>query len=807
MKFNFRKVASVLATAVMLGSTAGFALAANYPSPFVVGGVSYAVIVTGANAPLDMSAATTIQSDLDSKTTAITEPISVDGESVKIERSADKFNIGENASALFITSMTKNNLPNLLADGILKGEDSEDYEYTQKIQLSENLILSHFRDYDYKQDTPTLGFQLAYNTEVLTYTLDFTTAPNITAAAAVTQFADIEIMGKPYFISESSETTLTLLDSSVSEVILEGETKTLTVDGIDYVITPVGFTANDVRLSINGETTSALVKGEVLKIADDVYLGVKDYIPVQVERDARMVEVVMGNGKIELDSSGGNVQVNDKDVRELTSTFTLTSSHLLSKLAIVWTTDDEIFITDDMKVTMPIFGNIDLVMAGMTFPEGEEILVQGDSSRSIRLTAPIKDGSANINLLYTGSTIASGFAGIGKDANNLLVTSPSDTLTFNQTLNDRMFVVSWVSGSESESYVVKASIDSENKTTVTNEITGSTLCSGISIGSQCTVGNSILYVSDALGVSSTNRYVTLVANSSETSFNTLYTAKGLKIYLPWINTTGFNLTTQELAAGNCSVIYGTLAAGQVGYVATLTNNSGTTVSCNSLPTTTAYTLNMTEALTTTDARGTGVSFGATLNHTGGTTASPKVEVSSVIVTGASDTAGLQVKETEEYTGYVNSDYSTNVLHKTSGDQDSAVITYYGDEVYGNVFLASSAAVTASTSTVKIMKDSEVMPTNKNLIVVGGSCVNSLAAKIMDVPEGTCGDNQDVIAQDKYIVKVVAASSVVDGAQDGKIAVLVAGWEAADTQKAANKLLEATTSTDVGTLIDGPATGA
>ena len=38
MKFDFKKITSVLASAVMLGSTIGIAAAANYPSPFIVGG-------------------------------------------------------------------------------------------------------------------------------------------------------------------------------------------------------------------------------------------------------------------------------------------------------------------------------------------------------------------------------------------------------------------------------------------------------------------------------------------------------------------------------------------------------------------------------------------------------------------------------------------------------------------------------------------------------------------------------------------------------------------------------------------------
>ena len=35
MKFNFKKIGSIIASSVMLASTIGFAAAANYPAPFV----------------------------------------------------------------------------------------------------------------------------------------------------------------------------------------------------------------------------------------------------------------------------------------------------------------------------------------------------------------------------------------------------------------------------------------------------------------------------------------------------------------------------------------------------------------------------------------------------------------------------------------------------------------------------------------------------------------------------------------------------------------------------------------------------
>ena len=63
--FNFKKIASVLASAVMLSSTIGFAAAASYPTPFVESGTADVAVIWGGNAAIsDLTAAIDLQSDL-----------------------------------------------------------------------------------------------------------------------------------------------------------------------------------------------------------------------------------------------------------------------------------------------------------------------------------------------------------------------------------------------------------------------------------------------------------------------------------------------------------------------------------------------------------------------------------------------------------------------------------------------------------------------------------------------------------------------------------------------------------------------
>jgi len=105
----------------------------------------------------------------------------------------------------------------------------------------------------------------------------------------------------------------------------------------------------------------------------------------------------------------------------------------------------------------------------------------------------------------------------------------------------------------------------------------------------------------------------------------------------------------------------------------------------------------------------------------------------------------------------------------------------------------------------VVKDTEVDSVkNNNLAVIGGSCINSVAAEVLGVSYPTCGDDFTAatnVGAGQYLIKAVASPYNAE-----KIAVLVAGYEAADTKNAAAKLREDHV-TDAGTENIYPVTAA
>jgi hypothetical protein len=123
------------------------------------------------------------------------------------------------------------------------------------------------------------------------------------------------------------------------------------------------------------------------------------------------------------------------------------------------------------------------------------------------------------------------------------------------------------------------------------------------------------------------------------------------------------------------------------------------------------------------------------------------------------------------------------------------------EIY---FAESDAVVTSEVtdgtgSLGKItVTDKEVSSVNtKNLIIVGGSCINSAAANVLGVSENTCGSDwtsATSVGSGQFLIQSFSAS---EQSLTSKIALLVAGYDAADTVNAATYLTTKPVDTTAG----------
>jgi hypothetical protein len=735
----------------MIASTVALAAAANAPAPFVTGGVANAAVVVGSSASADdMGAATVVKAYLDSKVTS-TGSSTISGEHITLERDSTKLDVGNGTDASYGNSIGSDKLPTLLADGVFTSSgDNKDYDYTQKIAVA-NLNLTQFDNSDYLgvSDNPTLGVMVADGKTLLTYTLKF--SGDKPTFDSTLESSDITIMGKTYSVVGVDATdSLTLLDSAQTQIINEGDTASVTIGGTSYDITVTDVSDTDkVKVTVNGKTSSSLAIGSTYKIADGAYIGVKDVSFKSKTGSNSNAELTFGAGKLEL-TDGNEVKLNDNSVTNLIAGVT-NSSGELSQLTLTWEADGNQFITDNSSLVMPGFNNIKLSSTGVMFPSSEDIVIQNDGKYAVELQAPITHGDASIDILAEADA-TSNFTIIGYSGSKLLETTAGTMLNFSATNTDNQFVASWNNTRDSESYLLTATGftddgNGNNKTTIKEKV--GSFEKQVSVNDTIDIGNVELTVK---GIDKANKIVNLSAGSG-VSFSTLYTSSGLKINLPTpdvVNAT--NVSYTPIAKYNITLTEankdGNLGAGNVMQITIGDTSDGYTMVKN------VY----------------GVSSGLS-----------EIGTSSVDV------------------GYVYSPLATKVSLNTNPDQNTATLTYHGSESYGNVIVSDvSAIVNGGSSGVLIVKDNEASAmTGKNLVVVGGSCINTVAATLLGSSTPLCGTAWEAATN------AGAGSFVINSyAYGSNVATLVAGYNQADTANAAQYLKTHTVDTTAGKKYTG-----
>jgi hypothetical protein len=149
-------------------------------------------------------------------------------------------------------------------------------------------------------------------------------------------------------------------------------------------------------------------------------------------------------------------------------------------------------------------------------------------------------------------------------------------------------------------------------------------------------------------------------------------------------------------------------------------------------------------------------------------------------------------------------WGTLITEDTSDtDQTVATISYPDDQVFAQLYVAENSAAITSTGTgsstgIKslgsvIYKDTEIASVSRNLIVVGGSCVNSVAATLLGSATPLCGaafTAKTGVSSNQYLIQTFSRTG-------DKVATLVAGFNAADTTNAATYFTKQPVDTTVG----------
>lgn len=746
-KKNWAKKIVALGTgALMLGATLTGALAASdladYPAPFVQNGVlNDTVIVVGASAQTaDVLGAVDIAAALQAAAVS-KEPVEVGttvaptvDAGVKIEKSGDKYNYGEDLYDVQSTALDNNDL-DMLENGVFKdnkGTNKGDEDYDQKLIFgnTDNVWQLEFtqpgKNDNYPDGRPAGNYlHLDKNKWVYNYTLEFDT-PVTVANAADLEGTSIDIQGNTYTITDATvsggaPTKLTLVSGDSTVWLAQDQPYTVG----DHTVTVVDVDSGETKCGINVDGVTLWVDDGSTEEFGDLSVGVLDVVAVYTkDYDADTCELSLGSNEIKLED-GQEISVNGETLDGSNVDFFGTWDGMRIKYKVgddSGLNQDEIFLAPGESWTDPVFGNFKVLFEGVT--ANYENMKLSVSSDEATFTFTNNDGKEvdvpfyyNTTGIYLGQAEDEVMLLPGEEAANI---NPEGVMLFYTT-------------SGGEAHVLQITDltcgSSTNKTTIKDLTYGTYVAKDAELTKDC-------------------------ADQTET------------ISLGSLGSVQLNITSSSVYYGNgASYGNGEPESKYEGnftfsdHMVYFTEKAGDEMSAST------------------------ISFNLSYDSSDET-----INVGTIRDDGSAMT-WYDNDQNDDNTKWAATPKGTILKYD---DQDKLWLEIQAPEedAYANVFVAPLNAKVTSGGSNEVMSekvnpfsvglavlDTDAASMSKNMIVVGGPCVNTVAADLMGNPEN-CAEGFE---EGKAIIKFYD--------NEDKVALLVAGATAQDTRGAAYVLAD------------------
>jgi len=773
-----KKVVAIGAGATMLGATLMGAMAADlksYPAPFVQNGKYDGLLIVGnAAAASDVIGAIDIAAGLQYSmkqvvTTASTGKTTMEN-SARIETGSSPLHYGDLLASVK-TAVTSSDLPSLLKQGSLTDKEGTVFKYNLQISPGLNTGTSSpsvvFGKSTPETDRPVLYLDFSSTARTINTTIDFPSAPNMTNIMGKT----ITLFSKEYTISDTNSEIvatagnekLTLYSSAIDQTFSAGETSTINVGSSDVTIEVIGVntqaTVATATIKVNGE--SATVTQGLTTTLGGQKLYVKDIFAYTQPVGGGGVRVFLGSNKLVLEHGQAVTKGSSgTDSVDGTKVVFTASDGKISRIAVETTPynmypQKKVLKSGD-SILDPVFGGWKMQFAG-----ADEAL---DASTKSYLKV-LPSAEDKIRVEFTAKTglkySMDMFKANNTDGGALLISNGDHQIHMENSESiypNQYFIL----GNGEYQHVLRL-------TSIANSSTS-------------------LRIQDAAEGGATQTWT-----YSGTDYTGTMVYDGNSYSFTAAPVTDASASTISLSAGMTNEIYLNNDA-----KLSIMNTSAEGLSSDSA-TATNYTtiLNLTEKTSYTGGspHDYGVVFvNATfINSRAGNDLYLPISpwyVSEYSGGSANAAAAMSSFSLIGNSGYDNeglTPFGTFMKYNSDTSSTTRVEMYAPatQSTFG-VFLAPTAAVTTTTGgtqSVTIEKisvgaaklDTEVLDTyqNYNLIVVGGPCANTVAAKLMGSP-ANCAANFEV---GKATVKLFEHST-------GKVAMLVAGASALDTKRAA-----------------------
>jgi len=877
MKINFKKIATVIGSALLIGSTAGFAAAASFPAPFVQSGSADVAVVLGANAALsDAVAATNIGGKLSSALAAqtasgaITSSATVDGEAVSLDTTSSRIWLNTSLNVAKST-LTKTDLPTILGDYTFSG--NADSKITSTIKIGAGYASQQtngansgkviFAKQPKSSDEPAVGISLGANSTEMLYNAT-TTFPAINFAHADSEGETIKLFGRDFVVSTATDLNSLVLFSSAQDISLTiggaspKPTANVVINGVNHTVELItGSGTTSATIAVDGESKQ-ITSGNSKKI-NGVDVAVKS-VTESTAINTITADILVGSEKITFTNGSQVTKGSEDNPVDGTLCYIAGGPGAATELTVsVFRPDSSTdAILAGQSFVDPVFGSFKVDFADISSPlnsSGRDTITvnsAGDTAMSLTLTDKA-GATATIPFVYNSSNTH-----LGDDSNYSIKIREMTNLTesqytiigneeYGRLVKVRQIYNNTGSDVTNDKVVFADMIDPSTNysTTFTSEGEGTVDIKGKSYSVAFNGTGDTGYVqvkyptSDAPNATSLVMFPTIETKSGalvslyepqnislvhiDSSLNNVstlyfpdgdgYTAVGFTYQgneSNWtiggvtINTThANNYTTATI--GKLTYNFTTAGAGAVNRTLVYLTNASTSSN------TVGYNIN-TPALVMFEAKDDNTAYNVVVvpveNAAAGTSSDP-VGVNDVLFTSATlFSATLQsdsdIEQQVDWYGTLVSSDSNKASQKT------ATIKNPASQVFSQIFVGANSATISGGSTSSngakelgsvTVYDNEITTVqSKNLLVVGGSCINAVAAKVLGKDAAVCGADfttLTTVGDGQYLIQVLASPYTT-----GKVAMLVAGYNAADTTKAATYLTNNAVTTTTGTKLKG-----
>jgi hypothetical protein len=832
VQMGFKKVIKRIVAlgtgASMVGATFMGAMAADlaqYPSQYISDGKFTGVLVVGDTAAAeDVIGVSDIAVSLQF---AATKPVSVSAAG-GVTAEGDAWKVGTSTKILELSETNVETIRNITSfiddselDALASGTVSSpkgDAPYNQYLYLlgpaAETGLNTGFVQYiEDDQDVTADFLYFKSGEEIGRYLLEFTTAlesdVDDSAGAATTTglyLTDIEdtelnMFGKSYTVVQARRTSATgnniklvLMGGAVKDTLLEGATKTYDIGGTPYEVTLDFVDADSTKLTINGEGTRDMLDGETDKMSDGITVGISEILYQAYAGGVHSVSFFLGAQKMELkdtditdvDQSNG-LKIDDETIDGAFVVIEGTddnSTYKINRIHINMTADADYFVPaggklsenpelDEPQVLFTSSWDIEYKGLAEQLTETIEIASSGNKKYVLKF----KDGDGEEVKLPLAEAVGASSPVFGEKDKALINQE-------NRSIKKHDYVVltdSTENRGERKTYVLqykggdKVSADSPvlkfknmgNGETIEQTWTNPTSVVAIGEGrggllATLKIGGADYRVYNASSVKSNDFDIMVDLDSSGTSPDVA---------------TNITITTwygMEIDVENASRRTDGAANG-------LSVNDGIVVSFKTPDNSRdgASTLDNVESLQATDF---------VVNVTADSNTKVALSTLSAHTPGQAGTSlSTLTPDGETDVSYAYTSYGAFITHKTPSSEPAILEIEYPKAqrealVYvtakGTTFTQTAASTTGAVSIQRIdvgatKLASEVPNINAvNSIIVGGPCANAAAAEVMGNP-ADCAEGF-----------TPGVGKVVMYDVNGNVAMLVAGYAAADTRNAA-----------------------